>query len=145
MTTTHQTTISGAPAACVIGHPIHHSRSPIIHNHWLRRHGLSGSYDARDVAPEAVPTFLDTIRLGGLAGCNVTVPLKEIAFANVDHVTPTATLIGAVNTLWMQDGRLMADNTDVYGFCANLDDHAPAWRNGTHAVVIGAAARRAPS
>lgn len=125
--------------AFVIGHPITHSRSPLIHGHWIAEHGINGRYDAIDVAPGGVAAFLEAVRDGSLAGGNVTVPLKEEAFAAVDAVTPLARGIGAVNTVWRDaDGRLFGDNTDIHGFAANLDSCAPAWRSAKSALVVGA-------
>jgi shikimate dehydrogenase len=124
--------------AFVAGHPILHSRSPKIHGHWLKDLGLSGSYEAIDVAPGTLERLLDRVRSGEFAGGNVTVPLKEEAFAAVERLTPLAQAIGAVNTVWMKDGILWGDNTDITGFSANLDEKAPEWRNAGTALVLGA-------
>ena len=124
--------------AFVIGHPIAHSRSPLIHNHWLKSLGLDGSYEAIDVPPGTLAKFLTRVRSGEFAGGNVTVPLKEEAFAVVDCLTDTANSIGAVNTVYMEDGKLWGDNTDAYGFSANLASKAPEWRTAKTALVIGA-------
>jgi shikimate dehydrogenase len=124
--------------AFVAGHPITHSRSPIIHGHWLRQFAIDGRYDALDVAPGTLSHLLDAVRAGEWAGGNVTVPLKEEAFAAVDRLTPLAAAIGAVNTVWMRDGALWGDNTDITGFAANLDDKAPGWRKAGAALVLGA-------
>ena len=126
--------------AFVTGHPVKHSRSPLIHRHWLREHGLAGSYDAIDVRPEDFPAFIDSVLSGeaGLVGGNVTIPHKEAAFARVERCDPVATELGAANTLWLEDGVLCAANTDGYGFCANMDTTAPGWSGHDHAVVLGA-------
>ncbi|WP_029351744.1 shikimate dehydrogenase [Bosea sp. 117] len=124
--------------ACVIGHPISHSRSPLIHGHWLAEHGIDGSYGREDVPPEAIEGFLANFAASGYVGCNVTVPHKEAAFraAECDEV---AGALGAANTLWLEGGRLMASNTDVYGFLANLDAGEPEWARALgEAVVLGA-------
>jgi shikimate dehydrogenase len=127
------------PSAFVCGHPIAHSRSPIIHGWWLAQHGLKGSYRAIDVAPQDLPAFLAEIRAGAYAGGNVTVPHKEAAFRSVDRLDAAAEAIGAVNTLWMEDGRLCGGNTDAYGFVANLDDRLPGWDGADGiAMVLGA-------
>ena len=125
--------------AFVCGHPIAHSRSPLIHGHWLARHGIPGSYIAVDVAPDAFAAFMTEIRSGRYVGGNVTIPHKEAAFRAVDRRDAAADAIGAVNTLWIEDGLIHGSNTDAYGFAANLDDRAPGWasRPGA-AVVIGA-------
>jgi shikimate dehydrogenase len=130
---------NSAPRACVIGHPIGHSRSPLIHGHWLAELGLPGSYARVDVAPEALPAFLAAVRAGDYVGCNVTVPHKETAFALVDVATDRARAMQAVNTLWMENGRLHGDNTDILGFLAHADATLPGWHERVgRAVVLGA-------
>ena len=127
------------PRAFVCGHPIAHSRSPLIHGHWLRHHGIAGSYTAIDVEPGEFPAFLDLLRAGSHRGGNVTIPHKEAAFALADRKDAAAAAIGAANTLWMDGATLHGSNTDAYGFIANLDERAPRWdaRKGP-AVVLGA-------
>ncbi|ACL56276.1 shikimate dehydrogenase [Methylobacterium nodulans] len=111
-----------APKAFVVGHPIAHSRSPLIHGHWLSAHGLAGSYERLDVAPEAFADFLSGFPASGFVGGNVTIPHKEAAFRLVATMTPRAERIGAVNTLSLDAaGRLHGDNTDAPGFLAHLD------------------------
>ncbi|WP_232629561.1 shikimate dehydrogenase [Methylobacterium sp. Leaf118] len=127
--------------AFVVGHPIAHSRSPLIHGHWLAEHGIDGTYERLDVAPEAFEAFLRGLPDSGFAGGNVTIPHKEAAFRLADTLTDRARTIGAVNTLVVEDGRLRGDNTDAPGFIAHLDrslgDDWPA-RTGRQAVVLGA-------
>ncbi|MBS3649765.1 shikimate dehydrogenase [Pseudaminobacter sp. 19-2017] len=123
----------------VCGHPIKHSRSPKIHGYWLERYGIGGSYVAVDVAPEEFSTFAAAIKAGDYVGGNVTIPHKEAAFQAVDRRDEAASAIGAVNTLWVEDGLLHGSNTDAYGFAANLDERAPGWANGGGtAAVLGA-------
>jgi len=124
--------------AFVCGHPIAHSRSPLIHGHWLDTLGIAGSYRAIDVAPEGFAAFLRGIPTAGFRGGNVTIPHKEAAFAVVDEYDEASALIGAINTVWIEGERLLATNTDWSGFAANLDESAPAWREGRRAVVLGA-------
>jgi shikimate dehydrogenase len=125
--------------AFVIGHPINHSRSPLIHGTWLAEHGIDGSYEAIDVAPEELPAFFDRLRTGEFAGGNVTIPHKEAVFALCDEVDPLARTIGAVNTLVVRDGRVLGTNTDYLGFLGNLDAGAPGWSDGPNdAMIIGA-------
>jgi shikimate dehydrogenase len=129
--------------AFVIGHPIAHSRSPRIHGFWLRRYGIEGSYEAIDVAPEDMPAFFARIRAGEFVGGNVTVPLKELAFGLCDTHDVDTYGIGATNTVSTyptSDGiTLHGDNTDYYGFTANLDAALPGWQEGIgSAVVLGA-------
>lgn len=127
-----------ARRAFVCGHPIKHSRSPLIHGHWLEKYGIDGSYEAIDVAPEAFAEFAAGLRRNGFAGGNVTVPHKEAAFAAVAERDAAAEAIGAVNTLWFEDGRFSGGNTDAEGFAANLDERAPGWANAGAALVLGA-------
>ncbi|MCK0206786.1 shikimate dehydrogenase [Starkeya koreensis] len=125
--------------AAVIGHPVAHSRSPLIHGYWLKQHGIDGEYGLRDVAPDAIEDFLADFPAAGLVGANVTVPHKEAAFRAAASRDPVAQALGAVNTLWLEDGRLHGANTDVYGFLANLDAAEPDWARALgEAVVLGA-------
>ena len=125
--------------AFVIGHPIAHSRSPLIHGTWLKEHGIDGSYEAIDVAPADLPAFFERLRAGEFAGGNVTIPHKEAVFALCDSVDDLARMIGAVNTLVVRDGKVHGTNTDYLGFLGNLDANAPTWSDGPNdALVIGA-------
>lgn len=126
------------PRAFVIGYPVAHSRSPLIHRHWLDNLGIAGSYERIEVAPGELEGFLNALPASGLAGGNVTIPHKEDTYRLVDRRTEAADLIGAVNTLWLEDGRLCGDNTDAAGFAASLDAAAPQWRKARSAVVLGA-------
>jgi shikimate dehydrogenase len=130
---------TSAPRAGVVGWPIEHSRSPTIHRYWLGELGIPGSYDKFAVPPEDFRQFADTIGKDGFFGANVTAPHKEAAFAACDRRTDVAGALGAVNTLWREDGHLWGDNSDVAGFLANLDEATPGWdeRKGL-AIVIGA-------
>jgi shikimate dehydrogenase len=124
--------------AFVCGHPIAHSRSPMIHRYWLRKYGIAGSYEAIDVAQEGAAEFFATLKERGFAGGNVTIPHKEAAFAAATRRDEAAERIGAVNTLWFEDGALCGGNTDAHGFAVNLDDRAPGWTEAGAAVVLGA-------
>ncbi|MDZ5697408.1 shikimate dehydrogenase [Chelativorans sp. M5D2P16] len=124
--------------AFVCGHPVAHSRSPLIHGNWLKEHGIEGSYEPRDVAPGDFEAFIGGLAGGLYAGGNVTIPHKESAFRLVDRHDAAAEAIGAVNTLWIEDGRLYGGNTDAYGFAANLDASAPGWDREKTATVLGA-------
>ncbi|MER9647554.1 shikimate dehydrogenase [Mesorhizobium sp. M0199] len=124
--------------AFVTGHPIGHSRSPKIHGYWLAKYGIDGVYEAIDVAPEAFAEFLQTLQAQGYSGGNVTIPHKEAAFALAARRDDAAEQIGAVNTLWFEDGELWGGNTDAHGFAANLDEYAPGWAADSPAVVLGA-------
>ena len=128
------------PLAGVIGSPIAHSRSPRLHTHWLRHYGIAGHYIPMDVAQADLPQVLAALPKAGFVGCNVTIPHKEAVLGLADVVTDRAALIGAANTLiFRPDGRLHADNTDGYGFIANLRQNAPAWAPASGpAAVLGA-------
>jgi shikimate dehydrogenase len=126
--------------AFVTGFPIKHSRSPLIHNYWLQRYGLSGSYKAIENSTENFPNFAKTLAEQGLSGGNVTIPHKETAFALCEKRDAAAEAIGAVNTLWIDaENKLNGGNTDAYGFAANLDAQLPDWdKDGKTALVLGA-------
>ena len=124
-------------AACVIGWPIEHSRSPLIHNYWLKHYGIAGEYRREAVPPDQFGAFLQSLAARGYVGANVTVPHKEAALA-LSQPDDRARAVGAANTLWF-DGGLRSTNTDVEGFLDNLDACAPHWDRDTgQAVVLGA-------
>jgi shikimate dehydrogenase len=127
--------------AFIIGHPVAHSRSPVIHRHWLAKHGIAGSYERVDVAPDDLAAFVSALPESGFVGGNVTLPHKEAVCALVDELDEAARQIGAANTLWLRDGKVHAGNTDVVGFAANLDLSAPLWREAQTALVLGAGLR----
>lgn len=131
---------SRIPLAGVIGSPIAHSKSPKLHGHWLRTYGIQGYYIPMDVAQADLRTVIGALPKAGFVGVNVTIPHKESVLALADVVTDRAALIGAANTLiFRSDGRIHADNTDGYGFIANLRQSAPDWDPAAGpAAVIGA-------
>jgi shikimate dehydrogenase len=131
--------------ACVIGWPVAHSRSPLIHGHWLKTYGIAGTYTKIPVRLEDVATFLRSMADQGLAGCNVTVPHKEAAFAAAAKTSAAARAMGAANTLWFEDGRLVADNTDSVAFMEHLRVSAPRLnlRNSLVALLGAGGAARA--
>jgi shikimate dehydrogenase len=125
-------------AVCIIGWPAGHSRSPIIHNYWIRQHGIAGEYRKEAVPPEELAAFLASLGERGYVGANVTIPHKEAALAR-SAPDVRANAVGAANTLWRDGGVLKATNTDVEGFLGNLDASAPGWDRGLRdAVVLGA-------
>ena len=128
------------PHAFVTGYPVKHSRSPLIHSYWLETLGLEGSYTRQEVSPENFAGFVAGLKSGesGFVGGNVTIPHKETAFKLADRPDALSQELGASNTLWMEDGRLHATNTDGYGFLANLDATAPGWDKTDRAVILGA-------
>ncbi len=126
--------------AGVIGWPVDHSRSPLIHNHWIARYGLAGEYSAVPIAPEKLDHDLRDLLNQGFAGVNVTVPHKQAVLALADKVDESATAIGAANTLvFGGDGAIEARNTDAYGFIENLRQNAPGHDIAAGpAIVLGA-------
>jgi shikimate dehydrogenase len=127
-----------ARAACIIGWPVEHSRSPLIHNYWLKRYRIPGEYRHEAVPPDQFRGFIESLAARGYAGANVTVPHKEAALA-CSQPDDRARAVGAANTLWLDGGVLRSTNTDVEGFLNNLDACAPGWDRGlANAVVLGA-------
>lgn len=128
------------PLAGVIGSPIAHSKSPRLHAHWLTAYGIAGYYIPMDVSQADLREVIAALPKAGFVGVNVTIPHKETVLALADVVTDRAALIGAANTLiFRKDGRIHADNTDGYGFIANLRQNAPGWTpTAGPAAVIGA-------
>src|SRR4051794_38314514 len=128
----------GLRAACVIGWPAGHSRSPLIHNYWIRQHGLMAVSRREAVPPEKFAEFLTSWGERGYVGANVTLPHKEAAL-RLSKPDDRAEAIGAANTLWLEGGVLRSTNTDVEGFTENLDAAAPGWNAGlASAIVLGA-------
>ena len=125
-------------AACVIGWPVGHSRSPLIHNYWIKRHGLTAEYRREAVPPDNFAEFIATLAERGYIGANVTLPHKEAALA-LSEPDDRARAVGAANTLWLESGTLRSTNTDVEGFIENLDAETPRWDAGLEsAIVLGA-------
>lgn len=120
--------MTNLPRAAVIGNPISHSLSPKLHTYWLSRYGLEGEYTAIKVTEDELEKTLRALPAQGFIGANVTLPHKVSVMQFADQITDRATLIGAANTLiFKEDGRIFADNTDGYGFMANLRQGAPDW------------------
>ena len=126
--------------AGVMGWPVMHSRSPILHNDLFTRHGLTGSYVPLAVRPENLDTALRALAPLGFAGCNITIPHKERALAIVDEVDPVAKKIGATSCIIVRpDGSLAGTNNDAFGFVQNVLQQQPSWDAAAGpAVVIGA-------
>jgi shikimate dehydrogenase len=125
--------------ACVIGWPIAHSRSPIVHGAWLKQYGIAGTYDKVAVAPEQLARFAETMADRGYAGCNVTIPHKEAMYKLADERAASAVAIGAANTVWLDHGWICVANTDAYGFMTHLTRSAPGWLHRQGPVcVLGA-------
>jgi len=124
---------------CVMGWPVEHSRSPLIHNYWIEKYGVENAvYEKRAVKPEEAEETIRNLNDLGYIGANVTVPHKETAYQVLPRRDRMASRIGAVNTIVTKAGGLEGRNTDGYGFIANLKEGAPDWDRSKPAVVLGA-------
>lgn len=127
----------------LIGHPVKHSLSPVIHNAALRAHGIAGEYRLFDV-PEPpkselrLTALMDSLRAGIITGLNVTIPHKQVILSYLDELTPGAQSIGAVNTIYRDGNRLVGDNTDAPGFLKALESNTPSLDKDKTALVLGA-------
>jgi len=129
---------STAPAACIIGYPAKHSRSPKLHGYWLRHYGITGDYRTEEIAPEAFEAFVTDLAGHGYVGANVTMPHKDAAF-RLSEPDAKARAIGAANTLWLDGGVLRATNTDGDGYVGSLDAVQTGWDGRVRdALVLGA-------
>ncbi|TCM79981.1 shikimate dehydrogenase [Rhodovulum steppense] len=128
------------PLAGLIGSPVDHSKSPLLHRHWLERYGIRGYYIPMDVAQADLKEVLAALPRMGFVGVNVTIPHKETILGLADLVSDRAALIGAANTLiFRADGKVHADNTDGIGFIENLRQGAPGWDPAAGpAAILGA-------
>ncbi|QDH14579.1 shikimate dehydrogenase [Oecophyllibacter saccharovorans] len=126
--------------AGVIGWPVSHSRSPLMHNYWCQRYGVNGAYVPLPVAPGALEPALRGLAASGFRGVNVTIPHKEAAFALCDELSLTARRAGAVNTICFRDGKIIGDCTDGSGFCDNLEAHGVSGdgKRPGNALILGA-------
>ncbi|MCF8478551.1 MAG: shikimate dehydrogenase [Pseudolabrys sp.] len=125
-------------AVCVIGWPAAHSRSPLIHNYWIKQHNIDAEYRIEAMPPNQFGDFVTHLREHGYVGCNVTVPYKQAAM-DLAAADERAKSVGTANTLWLDGDKLRATNTDVEGFLANLDQSTPGWDRGLEsAMVLGA-------
>ncbi len=123
---------------CVIGHPIKHSKSPNMHNAALEKAGINGCYAAFDIEPEKLGDFVLGMRAMGISGANVTIPHKENIVKYLDSVTKEAKIIGAVNTIFVENGKLIGDNTDGRGFIISLMKDSGFDPKNKKVVVLGA-------
>ncbi len=125
-------------AACLIGWPAAHSRSPLIHHYWLHALGLPGGYNIEAIPPEGFAEFVLHLKAHGFVGANVTIPHKERVLA-LTRPDERARAVGAANTLWYEGDELRSTNTDIEGFIHNLDACAPGWGEASNdALVLGA-------
>lgn len=124
-------------AACLIGWPAAHSRSPLIYHYWLRSLGIEGGYTIEAIPPEGFAEFVQHLSGHGFVGANVTLPHKERALS-LSVPDARAKAVGAANTLWYDGGELRSTNTDIEGFVGNLDASARGWDATGDALVLGA-------
>jgi shikimate dehydrogenase len=124
------------PRACIMGHPVAHSRSPMLHGYWLRTLGIDGAYELADVAPEKFDAFFRGLKANGFVGGNITIPHKEAAYRLVDRRERAADEIGAVNTVWYEGDALIGGNTDWLGLVGSLDNIHPGWDKSPGKVVV---------
>ncbi len=142
--------------AAVLGWPVMHSRSPLLHNYWMQTYGLTGIYVPIAVKPEGIGPALKALHPLGFSGCNLTIPHKQNALPFLDDIDPVAKKIGAVSCVTVrEDGSLLGTNNDWYGFIENIVEACPEWRadagpiavigagGGARAVVHGLAERGA--
>lgn len=123
--------------AGVMGWPVMHSRSPLLHNYWFARHGLAGTYVPLAIRPEGLAAALRALRPLGFAGCNLTIPHKQHAMTLVDEVDAVARSIGAISCVAVRpDGSLTGTNNDCYGFLHNLKQAQPEWRADAGPIVV---------
>ena len=128
-----------APSACVIGWPIKHSRSPLIHTYWLKHYGIAGAYEKKEVPPDRLRSFLRGLPESAYAGCNVTLPHKEAAFQTVKVTDETTKRLGVVNTVFLRDGEVCGLSTDGEGFVQSLVHGCPGFSPaGKHFTILGA-------
>jgi shikimate dehydrogenase len=128
--------VKGIARACIVGWPVSHSRSPMIHGFWLKKYEIAGEYTRRAVEPGEAPQFFRRLQEEGLAGCNVTQPHKQTAFAAATRTTDYARAVGVANTLWLESGTLWADNTDGVGFVRHLQATVPGFSASRSAVAV---------
>ncbi len=126
--------------AGVVGWPVEHSKSPVLHGYWLKRYNIAGTYQAIPLPQDKFETGIRKLAKQGYRGVNITIPHKETMLAMADSVTDRAAMIGAANTVFFHsDGSIGVDNTDGYGFIRNLYQNAPVWDpKAGPALVLGA-------
>jgi shikimate dehydrogenase len=122
--------------ACIMGWPVSQSLSPALHGFWLQQYKIDGHYGAMAVQPESLQPALAHIRRLGYAGCNLTMPLKEMVMPLLDQHDESCVMSGAANTIVIENGKMTGYNTDGFGFMESLREQLPAWKPG-RTVVIG--------
>ena len=131
--------------AGVMGYPVMHSRSPMLHNYWLDQHGLVGRYMPLAVAPDGIERALRALAPLGFAGCNLTMPHKETAVPFMDRISPLVRRIGAMNCVVVaEDGSLEGHNFEAFGYAESIVQAVPGWQADAGPIVVfgaGGAAR----
>jgi len=123
--------------AGVMGWPVMHSRSPMMHNYWFKTHNLAGTYLPLAVEPDGIGPALKALHALGFAGCNLTIPHKETAMAFMDEIDETAKRIGAISCVVVRkDGSLKGSNNDGYGYINSILEDVPDWKADAGPVVI---------
>ena len=123
--------------AGVMGWPVMHSRSPLLHNYWFEKHGLPGTYVPLAIQPEGLPAALRALHPLGFAGVNLTIPHKQHAMTIVDEVDTVAMRIGAISCVVVRpDGSLVGSNNDCYGFIHNLQQEQPGWQADAGPIMV---------
>jgi shikimate dehydrogenase len=123
--------------AGVMGQPVMHSRSPMLHNYWFAQQGMAGSYVPLAIAPEGLAAALRALQPLGFSGCNLTIPHKQEAMKIVDEVDAAARKIGAISCVTVRaDGTLLGSNNDAFGFIRNVREAQPAWRADAGPIVV---------
>ncbi len=127
--------------AFIIGDPITHSLSPKLHKYWLKKYNICGDYQAINISLKQLPTFFERLKNGEFVGGNITIPLKEHIFKYCYEISEEACEIGAINTIWIRENKIYADNSDWLGFLHNLDEGAKNWDKKAQkkqAIILGA-------
>lgn len=120
-----------------MGWPVMHSRSPLLHNYWIKQHGLNGVYVPLAIHPDGIGPALRALAPLGFAGCNLTIPHKQTALAHLDAIDPVAEKIGAVSCVVVRgDGSLLGINNDWYGFIGNILEAVPDWRADAGPIAV---------
>lgn len=123
--------------ACVMGYPVYHSLSPVLHRFWLKKYKIDGDYTLNETRPEQLASSLAALEDQGYVGCNLTLPLKEYALTMMNHLDDSARAAGAVNTVVIRYGKMTGYNSDGFGFMESLKAQHAGW-DGTKTVIIGA-------
>ena len=120
----------------IIGSPIKHSLSPIIHKYWMDMHNIKSSYDIYEPKKHELSSFLKNMSNNNIKGINVTIPYKRDVMEHLDKISDDALALGAVNTIKLENNNLLGYNTDAYGFMQHLNIEAPEWKEKKGAIVI---------